>query len=783
MIYLYTKHPPHNLGGENYPNFRNSTDKDNYCKKFVSATEYGSEVYVERTSFDTAKIVINSGTPLFNVAGLQEFNKGYYFYWWIVNWESGAQAFSITYYLQLDYWLTYWPLAFNDSIVKIERRHAPRFLKQTDGSFNVAFNVKNGSPHLFVPENEQIAVDYPLTTFALEKWKHVNANYHFVQLVTVLFKGSYESWAWPTNFKGTIYNFNDATATNSVTGWAFINKYDRGELRLPPNSMLNHPDITNACWIWMDAENLVDYTDLIKKTPSNPTRLLPTYYKVNRTTEIDDVNTLGLVKIDFSPRDLSQLGTINVFYKIIDYLMNLIVYSWLTNTTLLEDQLKIDDRVGEVAYDTDITKYRISVNTDYRVGNVTKIRPLFSMLPFSDFFTSGFIETKGLNLFWGHESTTTIKSLNRYFNNNPIKIKLTFPFMKNTGGKFDNWDYKRELKVYTTHAKYFLIYQTQHWDFNPILLSTVDQFRVSVSYDWYYFAGINNLYIYFKPSNTPFSNDQQQRFNFLSVNQTKSQTFSSPSLNFYREQGASYLTGLEQAKWSVNFTKKYNQFRQNNAIANAMLGGIGGLLGGAGGGLAASKGIKEGKVGSGTLAGAGGGLGMIGGITKGIFGMEGAKLANEQALKQAKYGVKKLASSRIDALKQPTQTNAADNIELAFNLFRYGEPRVQSYLPAQQEFIALARFYHKNGHGGTSFGKVDLNGSTTRYYFNFWKISNIEQAIIKDTIPLMVVNHFNDLFNKGVRLWNVYNQGVVFNDYSKENWEIDYRAILRSNGN
>ena len=389
---------------------------------------------------------------------------------------------------------------------------------------------------------------------------------------------------------------------------------------------------------------------------------------------------------------------------------------------------------------------------------------------------------KGLQLFWGHEHIVPLTYLNAYFKNNPIKLKISTTFKKGTN-KVENWDYKRELKVYTSHFKHHLIYQTQLHEFNPTLLSTVAALKVTVDYDWYYFATLNNFYTYMRPVNSAFKNDKAQRFNFITDNETKTATYTSAAQNFYLAQGNSFKVGLDQAKWTVDFTKRYNQFQQQNAIANAVLSGLGGLVGGAGGGVAAARGINaEGNTATagGAVAAVGGGLGLAGGLTRGIMGVKGVELSNEQRLKQAKYSVKKLEAQRADALKQPTMTNANDSQALAFRMVSRGEPAVQCYAPALKDWITLAYNYHVNGYGGTSFEKVNLNATTTRYYFNFWKISNIEQAVIKDTIPMMVVNHFNDLFNKGVRLWNVYNQGVVFNDYSKENWEIDYREILRS---
>ena len=59
-VYLYKKHPDHNLGGENYPNFRNTTDKNNYLTAFVSSTEYQSNVVLTRSSFDTASVTLKA---------------------------------------------------------------------------------------------------------------------------------------------------------------------------------------------------------------------------------------------------------------------------------------------------------------------------------------------------------------------------------------------------------------------------------------------------------------------------------------------------------------------------------------------------------------------------------------------------------------------------------------------------------------------------------------------------------------------------------------------------
>lgn len=118
------------------------------------------------------------------------------------------------------------------------------------------------------------------------------------------------------------------------------------------------------------------------------------------------------------------------------------------------------------------------------------------------------------------------------------------------------------------------------------------------------------------------------------------------------------------------------------------MSGLGGLVGGAGGGVAAARGINaEGNTATagGAVAAVGGGLGLAGGLTRGIMGVKGVELSNEQRLKQAKYSVKKLEAQRADALKQPTMTNANDSQALAFRMVSRGEPAVQCYAPALKD--------------------------------------------------------------------------------------------------
>ena len=59
-IYLYENHPDHNLDGENYPHFRNSTDKLIYIKKkLINNFAKPLKVSLTRISFDTARVSLN----------------------------------------------------------------------------------------------------------------------------------------------------------------------------------------------------------------------------------------------------------------------------------------------------------------------------------------------------------------------------------------------------------------------------------------------------------------------------------------------------------------------------------------------------------------------------------------------------------------------------------------------------------------------------------------------------------------------------------------------------
>ena len=374
MIYLYTKHPPHNLGGENYPNFRNTTDKNSYCSFFVDTTEYGKDLLVQRSSFDTAKLVVNRDTPLFNVAGLKEVNNNVAFYWWVVEWESGAQAESITLILRLDYWLTYWPLAFNDSIVKIERRHAPRYLKQTDNSFKVAFNVQDGSPHLFAPENENVPADVPNNDlFTLEKWTD---GYYQTQMAVAMFKGSVVGIANTASnyFDETTINFNDVTASDQMCGWAFINRDGSYlERRVIPNAMLNYQYVTNGAWFYLKTANINShYPDSLVDTSINNTTAKTLKQDFSFTAKRGtaySTTELNVVTLKVTPQDLALDLPADILYMIIEFLASLILFAWLSKDFYIPTRaIQVGDYLMDFYSETDASKrakgyYAIFIST------------------------------------------------------------------------------------------------------------------------------------------------------------------------------------------------------------------------------------------------------------------------------------------------------------------------------------------------------------------------------------------------------------------------------------
>lgn len=336
-----------------------------------------------------------------------------------------------------------------------------------------------------------------------------------------------------------------------------------------------------------------------------------------------------------------------------------------------------------------------------------------------------------------------------------------------------------------THFKYLLNYQTAVQEYQPWVFTLDDQEYRDPTWRFYWLLTIQNSYFVCTAERN--LETVAHTFAMIAENQSKAMTYNDQILKFYQQQGVSFQTGFDQALFFQNWTRKFNQLQYaslaGKAFGQSVVGAGGmGLIGGKTPAVApvlarANNDVVKllrGGTGVGAVVGAiGGGMNAVNNIFK-------TTLDNQLREKQAVYGVQSLLAQQTDLANSPAATSGLQKLELNYWFTSYStktkiDSRQKPYLtvlaPGYNDFIAQALIYHKYGYLLDQEEIIDFNDEWTRYYFNYWQIHNLEQALVKTNLNSMVVNWFNSLFNQGIRLWNVFHTGVIFNDYSQENWE------------
>lgn len=806
-VYFYKKHPDHNLGGENYPHFRNQVDKLAYVKTIIDVTK-PINFDISRNSFDAAVININqtelpAGQKLANLAGIASgtipvTGNAQLEFWWIISWNTGANDQVISFNLQLDYWLTYWPLKFNNALVRIVKKHAQRFQKRVMPNETIDFfpwftltnralltheaDLSNNTTKFdqLTGNTFQPVLNYNTST-SLWRALVIVLNIPAGEITEVL--GEHQNYYAFLGYKPrprhqngmVIFGFDGDPA---ITSW------------------LSSPGITHCFYLYLDpsAINFTDYTIKYDRGSSAPKG--KGNYLLNDKRMLIKKEQLNCVGMGRTEVRHTIEGYMSIIYLIVRYVY--LSYQLNTDTRFKHECaiLNVGDqnRVWWMS-ESEGTSYSYYLK-DLTGAELPNLSLFFRGLKagLQNDYWSGQIIRQYKNVYF-----TTLTAFNRYLkqnittNNQKIELDMSFDkvFNNRTFKIDDPYASYQELKMYT-HFKYMMNYSAHTQEFLPWTFTKDNEFYKSPTWTFEWYASLQNSYFIMTPQEN--LNLPSKIFNFNATNQSKVINYNDQMLKFYQQQGVSFQTSMDLALFNQAWTKKYNKL-QIASLAGKSFGQIGAGVGG-GGALGqysfklepqftqkqtdfiskVKRGVNAGSV-----------FGAIGGAVNTGLNVSHLLLENKMRDKQAVYGVQSLLAQQTDLSNNPATTDGIGSLELNYyTTFHPGYktdnheqlPYVTVLAPTYNEFQAQALLYHKYGYWYDQEDKIDFNNEWTRYYFNFWQINNIEQAIIKNNLNTMVINWFNSLFNQGIRLWNVFNPKVIFNNYQYQNWE---QVLLNKN--
>lgn len=761
-IWIYKKHPDHNLDGENYPHFRNTADKFNYIKKDLVDLKKEIKLHVTRLSFDTARLILsikkffNTGHPS-QIAGIMSASDEYFKYefWFVVGWSFGSNEDVVILELKLDYWLTYWPLKFNKALVRVNRKHMRRFTKDsTKENHTVDFNKTNRQlqiPEKTTPPNILNLND---ETIIPELFVHTGWAAEYALMIGIVF----------TPIGGTnIKEFKDNNffihlsdnRPGQQMGFLIFGKYNEPSI----NTWLSFPGITQTFYFFMNAEDIHTVTFPINTPGGGEYKFVGEYALNSSSSKWPTLDFKYKLNAVCARNWRSVSNTFTSLYKTLAiFLVELTTLSRMDNEKPKGAiNLQIDSN-GKVFWDSSSWK-------------ITKIQlvSLKSFITASVASSDGDIVTDQPIRKWHNVYFTTINIFNKYIEKqkkiraNYLEVFLSFKslFEKTVIKKNTPVKWFRKLKLWS-NFKYLINFQNENHEIKPHLWPDPDK----IKYNFGWFLTINNSYFIAEPDNLDLQ-PHNKKYNIVMTNHTTLPNYTDGSLEFYQKQGVTYETGINQAKYMFNWAKRYNQFQEAKVPFESVTGTINSSIGSFFTGTTIGQGAIPNKLGA-----VGAGFGAIKGAIAGGFNIAEMKLMNERREKQAYYALKTLQAKQEDIFNQPATTHTNDKVEISYQMIsKYVDPYIVTMVPTDADLIAQAKLYHKFGNLNDQDEVVDLNNEWNRRCWNFWEIHNIEQAIVKDKLNYMVITFFNNLFNKGVRLWNVFNEEVVFNDYSLENWE------------
>ena len=301
--------------------------------------------------------------------------------------------------------------------------------------------------------------------------------------------------------------------------------------------------------------------------------------------------------------------------------------------------------------------------------------------------------------------------------------------------------------------------------------------------------------IYFTNSSVYAGNNLQQLNGFL----TKTYDNTLPSLTdtfdaFISANGASLQANYFSATENLNFTKQQSSINNSQTSLNAKKANANSLFGIAGSviaGAAATAGLAA-MTGGASLIGTGIGLATAGtGLGKSGMGMNNTQqqnslnaqqnqLSNAQTEFNALQSVRSIQAGVLDKYNQPDQLQSG-SVE-AYGVKRereevkglFQDNRVDFFIETQAPTLSVLEEYsfHVNQYGYISnnvFFDKDFDFFLERQRFNYVQLEDIGHKI-NTNIPAKARAYFDNVFNTGVRLWNV-DANIAIEDYSKENWE------------
>ena len=756
-IWIYKKHPPHNLGGENYPHFQNKNQKLAWIKANLIDFTKPIDFFISRISFDTAILNLNlSGITTKNIAGiassdgneLQEF-------WFVTGWNAGATKNTISFQLNLDYWLTYWPLSFNKSLVKIVRRHVDRiFWKDKTKQNMLNLNLKNRAFHLKeenYPPNIVQNKSFPVTiSYFLDS--------KIVLMIGIVFTSTGGSEDYDLNY----YIKNGINSPGNQNGWLIFAPINNQAI----NDWLSFPGITQTFYFFMDENELNKVKNKEEFTKFPQTNDYRGVYSILKKDDLDFKRQLNVIAFE----ELGDGGGAYVYF--VFQLAQLIYLSYqfapyTEKSLLLTRDIFIIDKNYKIKYDVGIN------------------RPNLQLFSLKSFFKNNELKLNSTKTFWKNQFIrrteglffTTLNIFNEYFNyrltqfNNRFSISIDIDKIYNLVNfvKDELWNYQRDLKI-INNLNFYLCYQNKFQEFKFWWNDWRDLY---IYYIFSWIITLQNSYLSLEPNGKSFINLKNKKYNFVVANETKLPNYTDQSIEFYQKQGISFETGINQAKYQLNWLKRYQQFQNIKFPYQQITGFFKGLMGDAAAMATAAAGARSGKITTGQAGGASLGL-IFDAVDRGIntaFNFKEFHLSQELKLKNAMYSLKSMLANQADIFNQPATTHSVENVE--FNYWLISKkclPYVMTLAPVDFDWKAQALIYHKNGYLNDQNEIIDFNKNTRRCW-NFWEIHNIEQAIIKDNLNHMIIAFFNYKFNQGIRLWNVFYDEVKFNDYSLENWE------------
>ena len=797
-IFIYQKHPDHCLGGENYPHFRNQTDKIAYTRNFINLTQ-GIDLQITRSSFDTATVnlnVKNLAKKPHTIAGLATGAipvKGdpQLEYWWVTEWNQGANSTVVSFNLTLDYWLTYWPLALNKTLVRVHKRHTGRFWKdntKTDDYLTPRFTLENRSL-----VNQEVQLPIASTNF-----KRLTNNLfapkivydtqtrleRYLVIVVTIPGGEMEVGS---SYHNNYYSFLGYQMPKSQHAMVIFGRPNSPAI----SSWLSSPGVTHSCYVWLDDRdfNVINYIITYEKGKFF-TKGMGDYFLDDQADPSIDYHRLNCVRVSETEIPHTIEGYIKIFKMLVRFIALTAEYTTGSRYKKKYAVLRVADEnyvywlsesEGETYqyYLKDLTSAQIpslslffngqkaSIKNDHWSNQVVRQYEnvyFTSLNAFNDFLIDSLVRNK--------QTMTLAMGFKNFFKGSQAVI----------GSKYQPY---WQLKMYT-HFKYLINYQTTVQEYQPWTFTVADQIYQDPTWHYYWLITIQNNYFVCSPQHN--LNTINHTFSMIAENQSKAMTYNDQMLKFYQQQGVSFQTGFDQALFFQNWTRKYNQLQYTSLAGKA----IGQITAGAGGiGFLSRQAhmtmpavLKSGAqyIGRATPATIIGGVGgAVAGAINTFNNISKITLDNQLREKKAVYGVQSLLAQQTDLANNPATTAGLQKLELNYwitkvvSSAKHLDTRQKPYLtvlaPGYNDFIAQALIYHKYGYLLDQEEIIDFNDEWTRYYFNYWQIHNLEQALVKTNLNSMVVNWFNSLFNQGIRLWNVFHEAVVFNDYSRENWE------------